>query len=118
MPNDVLADRRDQLTAEQREAPGFSIEESMAQTLDLEVGDLLSFDVAGQRVEAPVTSILAVAWDSFNVNFFVIAPRSLLGGEAATYVTSFHLPQERAALIPQLVRAFAAGPRGAAMRCA
>jgi putative ABC transport system permease protein len=45
-----------------------------------------------------------VQWDSFNVNFFVIAPRSLLGSEAATYVTSFHLPDDREALIPDLIR--------------
>jgi putative ABC transport system permease protein len=47
-----------------------------------------------------------VQWDSFNVNFFVIAPRSLLGDEVATYVTSFHLPDDREALIPDLIRGF------------
>ena len=36
----------------------------------------------------------------------LIGTRSLLAGEAATYVTSFHLPSEREDLIPELMRAF------------
>ncbi len=92
--------------AEPQAPPQFSVEEGLAATLGLKLGDSLAFWVSGREVEARVTSLREVQWDSFNVNFFVIAPRSLLGGEAATYVTSFHLPQERTTLIPELVRAF------------
>jgi putative ABC transport system permease protein len=92
--------------AESQAPPQFSVEEGLAATLGLELGDRLTFWVSGRELEARVTSLREVQWDSFNVNFFVIAPRSLLGGEAATYVTSFHLPQERTAVIPELVRAY------------
>ena len=62
--------------------------------------------MSGREIQAEITSLRRVQWDSFNVNFFVIAPRSLLGAETATYVTSFHLPDEREALVPDLVRSF------------
>ncbi len=86
--------------------PQFSVEEGLAQTLGLKLGDLLTFWVSGHEVQAHVTSLRKVQWDSFNVNFFVTAPRSLLQGEAATYVTSFYLPPEKESLVPELVRAF------------
>jgi len=73
--------------------------------LGLKLGDRLTFWVSGREIQAPITSLRRVQWDSFNVNFFVIAPRSLLGDEAATYITSFHLPDDRESLIPDLVKA-------------
>jgi putative ABC transport system permease protein len=86
--------------------PQFSVEEGLADTLGITVGDELRFWVAGREIGAPVTSLREVQWDSFNVNFFVVAPPSLLRGEPATYVTSFHLPREREALAPELLRVF------------
>jgi len=84
----------------------FSVEEGLAETLGIDLGDELRFWVAGQEVAGPVTSLRRVQWDSFNVNFFVIAPPALLGAQPATYVTSFHLPAPRESLIPELLRAF------------
>jgi len=86
--------------------PQLSVEEGIAATLGMKLGDTLTFWVSGHEVQAEVTSLRRVQWDSFNVNFFVIGTRSLLAGEAATYVTSFHLPSEREDLIPELMRAF------------
>ncbi len=84
----------------------FSVEEGLAQTLGIELGDELRFWVAGRELAAPVTSLRQVQWDSFNVNFFVISSPALLRAEPATYVTSFHLPESRERLIPELLRAF------------
>ena len=84
----------------------FSVEEGLAETLGIGLGDELRFWVAGQEVAGPVTSLRQVQWDSFNVNFFVIAPPALLRDQPATYVTSFHLPAQRESLIPELLRAF------------
>jgi putative ABC transport system permease protein len=90
-----------------REArPQLSVEQGIAETLGIELGDRLGFWVGGRLIEAEVTSLREVQWDSFNVNFFIIGTRSLLEGEPATYVTSFHLPREMEALIPELVRSF------------
>jgi putative ABC transport system permease protein len=86
--------------------PQFSVERGIAETLGIALGDELTFWVSGREVSAPVTSLREVRWDSFNVNFFVIATPSLLGDEAATYITSLYLPPERESLLPELVRAF------------
>jgi putative ABC transport system permease protein len=90
-------------------APQFSVEEGIAETLGIALGDELRFWVAGQEVAAPVTSLRRVQWDSFNVNFFVIGTPGLLASQPATYITSFYLPAEREALVPELLRAFPSG---------
>jgi len=86
--------------------PQLSVEKGLAETLGLHLGDRVTFWVAGREIEAKITSLREVHWDSFNVNFFVVAPRSLLAQEPATYITSFHLPKAGEALLPELVRAF------------
>jgi putative ABC transport system permease protein len=87
-------------------APQFSVEEGIAETLGISLGDELRYWIAGREVAGPVTSLREVQWDSFNVNFFVIAPPSLLKPEPATYITSFYLPKERETLVPELLRAY------------
>ncbi|QGU33874.1 ABC transporter permease [Thermochromatium tepidum] len=87
-------------------APQFSVERGLAETLGIRLGDTLTFWVSGHEVSAPVTSLRAVRWDSFNVNFFVVATPKLLQGEPATFITSFHLPRERESLIAELARRF------------
>ncbi len=87
-------------------APQFSLEQGLAETLGIALGDRLTFFVSGHEVSAPVTSLREVRWDSFNVNFFVVSPPALLGVEPATYITSFHLPADREAVIPALIARF------------
>lgn len=86
--------------------PQFSVEQGLAATLGLRLDDVLGFEVAGTRIEAPVTSLRKLAWDSMRVNFFVIAPPGVLDDFPATYITSFHVPAERAAMNNRLVAAF------------
>jgi putative ABC transport system permease protein len=83
-----------------------SVEEGIAHTLHLRLGDRLTYDVAGVRVEAQNTSLREVQWDSFRVNFFVIAAPSLLASHPATYITSFHLPPHDSAVANALVQRF------------
>jgi putative ABC transport system permease protein len=54
-------------------APQFSVEQGLAQTLGLAMGDVLTFEIAGVRSEARITSLRKLDWDSMRVNFFVIA---------------------------------------------
>ncbi|WP_126445375.1 ABC transporter permease [Sulfuricystis multivorans] len=84
----------------------FSVEQGLASTLGLKLGDELSFEVAGQRFSGPVTSLRKLDWDSMRVNFFVIAPQGALDGQPTSYITSFHLPAGREALTSALVRSF------------
>jgi putative ABC transport system permease protein len=59
-------------------APEFSVEEGLAKTLGIKLGDTIAFDIAGSQFSAPVTSLRKVDWDSFKPNFFVIASPPLL----------------------------------------
>jgi putative ABC transport system permease protein len=83
-----------------------SLEEGIARTLGVELGDSMTYDIAGSRLTAQIVSLRKVAWDSFRVNFFVIAPPGLLEKSPASYVTSLHLPAERSVLMDDLVRGF------------
>ena len=69
-------------------AKEFSVEEGIAKTLGIKVGDTLTFDVAGSRFTAPVTSLRKVDWDSFKPNFFVVASPALLKSYPASWITS------------------------------
>ncbi|TCW32346.1 ABC transporter permease [Gulbenkiania mobilis] len=86
--------------------PQFSVEKGLADTLGIRLGDTLGFDIAGTLYRAQVTSLREVAWDSFRVNFFVIAPAGWLEGEAASWITSFRLPPRASGFGDGLVAAF------------
>ncbi|MDP2828339.1 MAG: ABC transporter permease [Sulfuricellaceae bacterium] len=70
----------------------WSVEEGIAKNLGISLGDKLTYQVAGKKFSATVTSLRKVDWDSFRVNFFVIAPPALLEGHPASYITAFYLP--------------------------
>ena len=84
----------------------FSVEKGLAETLGLKLDDRITFDVAGNRVEAQVTSLRKLDWDSMRVNFFVIAPPGVIDDFPTSFITSFHLPQEKNALINDMVAQF------------
>ncbi len=81
-----------------------SVEQGLAETLGIALGDTLRFQVAGQVLDAQVVSLRRVEWDSFRVNFFVVFPPGVLEPYPATWITSFHLPPERKPLLAELVR--------------
>ena len=87
------------------EADAFSVEEGLAQTLGLKLGDKLRFDLAGQVDERRITSLRKVDWSSMRVNFFVMTPRSVEADWPATWITAFRMPVG-AQLDRTLVQAF------------
>jgi putative ABC transport system permease protein len=74
------------------EADGISVEESLATTLQLKLGDRLRFDVAGQKKEGRITSLRKVDWGSMRVNFYVLFPVSNLSDLPVTYISAFRAP--------------------------
>jgi len=86
------------------DAAELSIERGIAERLGINLGDELTFDIAGQRVEARATSLRKVDWDSLRANFFVIMPSRLLADQPKSYITAFHLPREKSAFAADLVR--------------
>lgn len=83
-----------------------SIEAGIAKTLNVKLGDRLTWSVAGETFSAPVTNARQLDWDSMQVNFFVIATPALLEGMPTSFITSFHLDPGRSATITDLVRTF------------
>jgi len=84
----------------------FSVEQGIAEAFGLQIGDSLRYMIAGQAVEATVSSLRSVEWDSFQVNFFVVAPPGLLDQYPSNYISSFYLPNEHYALLNELVKKF------------
>jgi putative ABC transport system permease protein len=90
----------------ERDREQLSVESGIAATLGIGVGDELTYDVAGTVLSARVTSLRKVDWDSFRVNFFVVAPPGLLDGLPVTFVSSFFLPPDRSDFMNRLVQGF------------
>ncbi|MBI5891446.1 MAG: FtsX-like permease family protein [Nitrosomonadales bacterium] len=83
-----------------------SVEEGIAKTLGIHLGDTLTYDVAGSRFSGRVTNLRKVQWDSMRVNFFVITTPELLRDFPASYLSSFYLPPDRVRAGDALSRAF------------
>ena len=82
------------------DAQGLSLEEGIAKTLGLQLGDVLRFDMAGVLHEARVTSLRKVDWTSMRANFFVMYPvadAQVLGPVPVTFMTAFRAPERQVA---------------------
>jgi putative ABC transport system permease protein len=86
--------------------PLLSVEEGIAKTLGISVGDTLSYQIGGEMFSARVANLRKVAWDSFHVNFFVIASPGSLAGFPTSYITSFYLPEGQEAFLGRMVQRF------------
>ena len=75
------------------EANAVSIEEYVATTLGLKLGDLVKFDMGGIPVESKVTSVRKVDWGSMRANFYMIYPVASLPDVPATYMSAFKAPE-------------------------
>lgn len=84
----------------------FSVEEGIAETLGIKLGDTLTYLVAGERITGKVTSVRWLEWDSFNVNFFVVSNPEAMQSFSSTYITSFYLPENKRSLLTELVKEF------------
>ena len=86
--------------------PAFSVEEGLAKTLDIHLGDTLTYDVAGNQFIAPVVNLRKVQWDSMQANFFVIATPGMLEDFPTNYLSSFYLPPDKSQVGNTLIRQF------------
>jgi putative ABC transport system permease protein len=83
-----------------------SIEEGFAERLGIVVGDSVGFLVGSQPLEATVTSIRSLEWQSMRPNFFLVFPPRLLAPYPATFMTSFHLEQADKVFLNRFIRRF------------
>jgi putative ABC transport system permease protein len=87
-------------------AAGASLEEGLAKTLGLKLGDALTYDIGGTRVSAKVTSLRKVDWDSFRVNFFALFAPGALDPLPKTYITAVRADAGNAAWQTALIREY------------
>jgi putative ABC transport system permease protein len=88
------------------EADGLSVEQGIADTLGLQLGDTLRFDIAGQAREARITSLRKVDWSSMRANFFFLFPLSEMPDLPMTYMAAFRSPEGRSGFDNALVKRF------------
>jgi putative ABC transport system permease protein len=86
--------------------PEISVEEEFAKSLGWSIGDRVAFDIAGQRIDAKITSLRKVEWESFKPNFFVVFSPGALEGYPASYITAVKVSPERTRFTADLVERF------------
>jgi len=93
-------------TGEDHGKPLVSVATDMQESMPLKLGDHLTFDVAGEMVEATVSSFRRVQWDSLQPNFFLMFPPGLMEGTAGTWMGSAQFRPTQPAAVAELVRRF------------
>lgn len=104
------------------EAGAVSVEQGLAQTLGLKLGDRMTFDIAGTPAEGKITSLRKVDWASMHANFFVMFPLAEMPDMPITYIAAYRAPEiwpprasaSRESLPPEGARATLARPGGGA----
>jgi len=86
-------------------AAGLSIENGIATSLRLKLGDTLTYEVAGTPISTTITSLRKVEWDSFRPNFFALFPPGVLEEMPRTYLGGVRIPEgPQAAWVSALVQ--------------
>lgn len=83
-----------------------SVEQGIAESLNIHLGDSLRYVIAENEFEAKVTNLRKVNWDTFRPNFFVIAPPGALDNYPASYISSFYLSDKRQEVLSLLLKQF------------
>jgi putative ABC transport system permease protein len=86
--------------------PRISIEEDLAASLKLGLGDHVTWEVQGVRIETRIASIRRVDWARFETNFFVVFEPGVLDSLPQTWITLARVPdaQTRAAVQREVAR--------------
>jgi putative ABC transport system permease protein len=83
-----------------------SVEQGLAERLELEIGDTLTMMVGSQRFETRVSSIRSVAWENFKPNFFLITNAELIESFPQTWLLSALINDSNKADLKQLLQRY------------
>jgi len=87
--------------------PGFvSIEQDYADWLDIELGDVIEYEINAQTVSAEVSSFRSVRWDNMQPNFFIIFSPGTIDHLGATFLSTALMEREQKILLNELVQRF------------
>ena len=73
-----------------------SIEEDLAKSLAVKLGDRITWDFQGVPIETRITSVRSVDWARFDTNFFVVFPNGVLDDAPQTTVAVARVPDVEA----------------------
>jgi putative ABC transport system permease protein len=90
------------------EAGSVSVEQKLADSLKIQVGDQLGFTIGSQPVSAKVVNIRSVQWDTMQPNFYMIFSAGSLDNFPTTLMTSFYLAENQKSLLTALVKKYPA----------
>jgi putative ABC transport system permease protein len=85
-----------------------SVEQKLAESLKIKLGDQLLFVVGAQPITVTVSSIRALQWDTMKPNFYMIFSPGTLESFPTTFITSFYLPDSKKTYLNQLVKQYPA----------
>lgn len=83
-----------------------SVEQKVANELDINLGDKLTFTVNSQKFTATVNSIRSVQWQSMKPNFIFIFSEDVVKDLPATWMLSFRAEQTQSDVVNQLARLY------------
>ncbi len=83
-----------------------SVEQSLAESLGVNVGDTMTFSIGSREIVVTVGSIRSVQWDTMNPNFFIMFSPGTLDGLPSTYLTSFYLPEDKRFVLNHMVKKY------------
>ncbi len=83
-----------------------SIEQEFAERLKIRVGSKLDFLIGGLPLNAEVSSIRSLRWDSMRPNFFLLFAPGILDDYPSSSITSFYLEPEQKVQLNTLLTQF------------
>ncbi|MFW1753311.1 ABC transporter permease [Acinetobacter wanghuae] len=84
-----------------------SVEANTAKELGIHIGDRLSFSLPEGMLDAKVTNLRTVEWESFSPNFFFIFAPNTMDANAGSYLGSFYVPESDKPKLVNLIQQFA-----------
>ncbi len=85
---------------------GFSVEQGMAKTLGLKLGDRLRFTIQDESFEQEIVNIRSVVWENFSPNFYILAPPDLLRDKPQTWLLSAYIDDVHKKVLKPLLQHF------------
>lgn len=85
---------------------GVSVEASVAERMQIGLGDVLTFRIGADDIRVPVRSIREVNWNSMQPNFYMVFSPAAFAQVPVTYIGSFYLPEQRQPELYSLFNSF------------
>ena len=83
-----------------------SVDEGVAESLSIGVGDQLTFNAGGMDLEVTVTSLRRIKWETFQPNFIFVLPPMVASELPQSFITSINIPEENDQLVDEFLSRF------------